>query len=568
LSKTTVETLVRQQEALRAVIESVSSELHLRPLLTRIVRHACELIGADNGTIGLVDARRDLVRTEAIWQMPESELGAEMPRGVGLAGAVLAAGEPMVLGSYGQIPYPTQPSLADNAVIGIPIWWRGTMIGFFGIGTDAATQKRAFGPADVETLTLFARHAAIAIENARLYDATETSLEEMKLLYETSAQIGIARSTEEVVAAYLGLVTVKSRFACTVTCYSEHETEGRRVQVLGRWTPESGLDLSTRSYPYVDDALNDFLDRGETVMISDVHTDPRVPSELRQIQADSGRPALALIPFRTARAERLGHVILSHTEVHNWTLSELHPFEITAQQLASALHSRLQQERLAIQSQQMAIFEERQRIARDLHDSVTQLLFSMTLIAQTTAAAWERDLDEGKRRTDRLISLSQQALAEMRSLLAELRPPAIQATSREILETRGLVAALEAHFVSDSVVTVQLDAAAYEPAAFSIEHALYRIVIEAVTNAEKHARAHRIRVILNSKPASACIEDDGVGFDLAAAAVPRSDGSGLGLLTMRERAEKEGGTLQIVSEPGKGTQINVVFAKEDTQESA
>lgn len=213
----TAEALARQQESLQAIVESISSELHLRPLLTRIVRHACELIGADNGTIGLVDPVRAVVRTEAIWQMPESELGAEMPRGVGLAGAVLAEGRPIVLQRYGEIALPTQPALAANAVIGIPIWWREQMIGFFGIGTDATRRTRAFTEEDVQSLTLFARHAAVAIENARLYTATQQSLAELQLLYETSIRIGAALTLRDVVVAYLQQVAAGGRYGSRAT---------------------------------------------------------------------------------------------------------------------------------------------------------------------------------------------------------------------------------------------------------------------------------------------------------------------------------------------------------------
>ena len=124
--------LLRQQESLRSVIESISSELELRPLLTRIVRHACELIGADNGTIGLVDTARNVVRTEAAWRMPESELGAEMGPGVGLAGQVLLTQEPVIFTRYGEVPNLTQPDLVENPVLGMPIFWREKMIGFFG----------------------------------------------------------------------------------------------------------------------------------------------------------------------------------------------------------------------------------------------------------------------------------------------------------------------------------------------------------------------------------------------------------------------------------------------------
>ena len=554
----TVDALLRQQEVLRAVIESISSELHLRPLLTRIVRHACELIGADNGTIGLVDERRELVRTEAIWQMPGDELGAEMPRGIGLAGRVYATGQPLLLARYGQIDAPTQPKLAENSVIGVPIWWRERMIGFFGIGTDAARNPRQLTQQDVETLTLFSRHAAVAIENARLYAAAETALEEMKLLYETSAQIGTAIGTQEVVAAYLNLVATGGRFACTVTRY-----EAGEVRVLGRWSPTNGLDLTPFRYPYQRDSLDEELDQGETITIADVHTDLRVPENLRQIQAESGRPALVLIPLRIAGAARLGHVILSHSQVHSWDQAELHPFEITAQQLASALDSRLQQERGATQGQQMAIFEERQRIARDLHDSVTQLLFTMTLIAQTATAAWKRDPEEGERRVGRLVELSQTALAEMRALLAELRPPTPQPTGRELLETKGLVAALESHIAAtapESAPAVVLDAHRYRPAAFVTEHGLYRIAQEAIANARKHAQAGQIVVTLATRRGGASVltvADDGTGFDTSRPAVPRPDGSGMGLSNMEERVTRLAGKFTLKSAPGSGTKLEV-----------
>src|ERR1051326_5507834 len=93
--------IARQQESLRQVIESISSELELRPLLTLIVRHACELLDADNGTIGLVDEEKGVLRTEAVYRMPLNELGAEVPPGVGLAGQVYQTRQPIILQPYG-----------------------------------------------------------------------------------------------------------------------------------------------------------------------------------------------------------------------------------------------------------------------------------------------------------------------------------------------------------------------------------------------------------------------------------------------------------------------------------
>ena len=128
--------LLRQQEVLLEFIGSISSELELRPLLTRIVHHACELLGADYGTIGLVDAPRNVVRTEAAYRMPPDELGAEMAPGEGLAGLVLETHRPVVLDRYGDVQRPTQPDLAEHAVMGMPIFGQNAMIGFFGIGAE------------------------------------------------------------------------------------------------------------------------------------------------------------------------------------------------------------------------------------------------------------------------------------------------------------------------------------------------------------------------------------------------------------------------------------------------
>src|SRR5690606_3824728 len=106
--------LLRKQESLRAFVDSISSELELRPLLTRILRHACELLGADNGTIGLYDEARGVVRTEAVYRMPPGELGAEMRPGEGLAGVVLETGAAVVRERYGDVQVPTQPSFVEN----------------------------------------------------------------------------------------------------------------------------------------------------------------------------------------------------------------------------------------------------------------------------------------------------------------------------------------------------------------------------------------------------------------------------------------------------------------------
>jgi signal transduction histidine kinase len=574
--------VLRQQETLRAVIESISSELELQPLLTRIVRHACDLIGADNGTIGLYDDECDLIRTVAVHDMPPAELGAEMPRGVGLAGQVLATGEAIILKRYGDTNTPTLLGLLENSVVGIPILWRGQLIGVFGIGaapTRAAdgsilSPARAFTEQDIETIVVFARHAAIAIENARLFASTRRALGETQLLYDTSARMSAAADVPGVIRAYLEQVAAGGRYACSIALYQWQDStlpaaaRNGQVWVRGMWSPQSGWNMDGTRHPYTYDRLMDpLLEKGETITISDVETDPRVSKALRDIQRQAKRPALVLIPLM-ARRKRFGLVVLSSARIQDWDSTEMHPYAVTASQLAAVIDSRLQQERLQEQERRFAVVEERQRLARDLHDSVTQLLFAITLVAQSLGGAFRRDVAEGARRVDRLLSLSRSATTEMRALLSELRP----APASELPETLRTLATDMTPIQGTPQISVIVND--YQTGCLSPgrEQALRHIAREAVSNALRHAvGARRITITLDCNPhlATLTVHDDGSGFDASNLPIPssppspqeapREKSTGMGLNTMRERAQSLGGTCDIVSEVGVGTTVRVAL---------
>ena len=189
-----------RSETLRQLVEAISSELELRPLLTRIVAHACGLLDADDGSIGLYDPMKRVIRTEAIHRMPPGELGAENAAGSGLAGAVLATGEPVLADRYADLPNMTLPELAANAVIGLPIRYRGSLLGFFGIG---ARPPRRFDAHDLATLQLFARHAAIAIDNAMRFRREQLRTERMALIARVSRLVTAGLEPEELYASRL-----------------------------------------------------------------------------------------------------------------------------------------------------------------------------------------------------------------------------------------------------------------------------------------------------------------------------------------------------------------------------
>ena len=214
------------------------------------------------------------------------------------------------------------------------------------------------------------------------------------------------------------------------------------------------------------------------------------------------------------------------------------------------------EEALAHRAAEAAVAAERSRLARDLHDAVTQLLFSASLIAEALPAIWENDQDEGRELLAEMRRLSRGALAEMRTLLLELRPAALTETGLVDL-LRQLAEAAAGR--SDLSVTVEADPEPELPR--DVHIALYRIAQEALNNVIKHARAAHATVTLRVEGAEGegagqavqlSVVDDGCGFQ-PHHVLP--DHMGLGII--RERAERVGATLNVESQPNCGTVVKV-----------
>jgi PAS domain S-box-containing protein len=210
----------------------------------------------------------------------------------------------------------------------------------------------------------------------------------------------------------------------------------------------------------------------------------------------------------------------------------------------------LANERLREKAAQDAVVAERTRLARDLHDAVTQTLFSTTLIADVLPEIWEMNPNEGKRRLEELRLLTRGALAEMRTLLVELRPNALVEVPLPTL-LRQLTEALSGR----ARINIQLSAEGERKLPADVQVSLYRIAQEALNNVFKHAKASEAVVTLRmADSVRLTIADNGAGFDPSTVTADH-----LGVKIMRERAEAIGAKLSIYSEPGEGTQISVVW---------
>ena len=210
---------------------------------------------------------------------------------------------------------------------------------------------------------------------------------------------------------------------------------------------------------------------------------------------------------------------------------------------------------LVTQIEESAAAAERVRISRELHDAVSQLLFSINLLAGSLPKLMQTDRAAAERASAELQRLARGALAEMRTLLRELRPQTIAQTRLELLISQlaeGVSARMD--------IAVSMDVELEEPLPPSVHTVVYRVCQEAMANTAKHADASRVDLRLHGGPTSVqmTIADDGHGFD------GEADLSGtMGLATMAERAHEIGAAIDIASTPGRGTVVTFEWRATD-----
>ncbi len=659
---------------------AITSQLNLDTLLHSIVSQAVELLGGTMGGLYLYRPERDVLEWATAVGPHPATVGTIIRRSEGLSGKVWETGQPLIVDDYQHwegraAVYNGQPYAA---VVGVPVCWGEEFLGVLNVNVLAGT-PRTFSPADADLLNLFATQAAIAIKNARLYEAAQQELSERQRVEgELRESEQRYRSLVETAADVIFTISVDGRLTSlnhaftTITGWSRAEwldkpfapivhpddlpvsvelfqrvlqgetppifelrllaksgeylvgqfavtpqfQDGKVISILGiardvterkrleqrivertrelatlydvTAVASESLDLQVtlqRSLARVlealrcpagaiqlldkaervvrlavqqgispqlaaqldtvpvDSGLLDWmLEHGEPVLITDVASDPRAPLAV----SASGFQVYVCAPMR-CRGQVLGVFSIFGGTEQQFHLEDVALLASIADHTGVAVENT----QLHRQAEQAAALQERERLARELHDSVTQSLFSLTLFTEAAREmARKGELGSIDQHLSEVDTIAHQSLKDMRLLLYELRPSALAEEGlvgalRRRLEAVEKRLGIEARVLTD--VLVELPA--------PVEECLYHIAQEALNNALKHAEATAVTVYLRTEGEHVILEvsDNGLGF----APDGVSDQGGMGLKSMRQRAEKLGGICTVLAQPGQGTRVQV-----------
>ena len=540
-----MERRAEELDRLRVLVDAgiaLSSELSLDSLLQRIVETAAELTGARYAALGVIDKSGQALErflTTGIDAETHAAIG-DLPRGRGILGVLIREAHTLRLHDIADDPrsvgFPRHhPPM--RSFLGVPIVLRGVAYGNLYLTEKEGGED--FSEEDEELTQLLAAQAAVAIENARLYESSTRWLRQLESLNE----IGNALASEIELEPLLGLVARRLRefVDARLVLIALPSGEGLRVAAA---EGEGTYGVVGMELEFAGSKAGRVLERARSERVDSVLEDPEID---QQAARRLGVHSALFVPL-VARGRAIGVVIAHDKSGPSPAISDddLRLAETLAERAAVAVDLSERVSRDAVRRVVEAQELERTRLARELHDETGQALTSILLGLKPLEQAAETD--EGRAAVASVRELVVSTLQDVRRLAVELRPSA--------LDDFGLVPAVERladTFREQTGLEVDLETQlGEERLPGEVETALYRIVQEALTNVVKHAGASRVSILLTRKDGgvAAVVEDDGLGFDPGA-----TRDHGLGLVGMRERVGLVGGRLRIESSAGAGTTL-------------
>ena len=548
----------KELATLNSIATVVGSSLDLQKVLNDSLQEILDLMQIEAGGIYLVQDSDDVLTIEA-YQGLSKAFVAEIDNlqvGEGFSGRVVQSGEILLVPDISQDSRLTRSIVKDagfQGLIIIPLVSRGQILGTLFLLTH---EDRVYEAKDIELLTAVGAQIGGAIENAKFFEDEHRRSEQFRVLAEVGRRVSTILDVNEVLETVVRLIHDTFGYYHVAIGLVEGDDVVYRVGSGELWDNEN-FQFKPARLKIGREGLSGWVAAtGKPLVVPDVSKEPRYVW-MRGSQTRSEITVPILI-----KGEVIGVLDTQSDRVNDFDATDLAVLQSLAHQAGAAIENA----RLYEQAQQAAVLEERARLARELHDAVTQTLFSASLLAEALPASWENDHQEGEQLLEELKNLNRGALAEMRTLLIELRPSAlIEANFAELLQQLAEAASGR----EGLPIEVEVDCSCTLPP--DVHIALYRIAQEALNNVVKHARAGQARVSVScshctagkfgeEKPKEITLEvaDDGQGFIPA-----QSQHDQLGLGIMRERADDIGARLQIDSEPGVGSRITLRWQAPD-----
>jgi signal transduction histidine kinase len=510
--------------------------LNLHQILNRVADDLLQILDADNCFIYLVSLDQVMLPFLAAGPLSEEKehlfFERKLDSSNDLLAAVLFEDPTTLLSNQVQEDKRILPSIVTflgvETMVATSVQNRGRMIA---VVMSVRYQKgRPFTHQQVTLAERVGSVIALALENAQVSEDMRMRLQESQSMHQITLALLQKLDLEEVISIICAEALHMSHATGSLIGLLESPEWIRVEHVAGEVVETPGRYLVDKSL------LGTAVARGEPILLNRIHS-PRFLEEGKTY-------SLLAIPLKV-EGSVIGALGLVNSK-HGFETTDVRLLQLLADQSAMAV----EHARMAGKLQEMAVIEERQRLSRELHDSVNQLLYAMAMYseaAQRKLAAG--DIKSVEQHLENLNQLSKDALNEMRLMIFDLRPP--------VLEQKGLQAALQQRLLSVEERLGFRPAFKWRvnaPLAQSLEEGLYGIAQEALNNVVKHSSASNISVhlIQSGQTLLMKIEDDGNGFDSATIGE-----GGMGFKTMAERANALNARLQISSVPGAGTSVTV-----------
>ena len=534
-----------QGNALHEAIRTLTSNLSLEMVLQQVADLSRELVSATYSALGILgpDGSLDQFITSGISQPDRHSIG-KPPEGKGVLGVVLREGQSIRLADLGQHPESTgfpayHPDM--HSFLGVPITFKGDVLGNLYLTNKVGAEE--FSAEDENIVTLFAAQAAVAIENARLFEAETRRSAQLDVLNLMGRELTRIFELDRLLEKVAELLREGFQYHNVQIFWVDRENNAIQVRALAG--PVKGkIPLGT--HRPLDRGIAAWVARtGQTALCNDVQVDPRY-------HAVAGfETAAELAVAVMVKNETVAVINVDSMEPHVFDDSDVKTLETLAGQLAVAIENinlYLQQQD---QSQRLAVADERDRIGRDLHDGVIQSMYAVGLTLEDIASQAEAEPEKVKPRIEEVVNDLNQAIRDIRRYIMDLRPTELQ--GRRLEEAlASLVGYLEDRTGVSVTVNLDIDPSIL-PERYFVN--IWHILQESFSNIEKYAHAKNVSMSLAICDGDICltIADDGDGFDLETAEL----GRGYGLPNIKDRAERLGGVLYIESSPGNGTKLNI-----------